>query len=172
MSAHTVALTIHVACGSVGLVLGPVAMLSGKRRGAHTRSGEAYHWVFLVLFLSAVALAVMNWDAAWWLAFVGAGSYGLALLGYLAAKRRWTGWLRAHVAGQGGSYIAMVTALLVVNTGGGSPLPWAVPKLIGTPIIRWVSNQIAAGKRPKGWRATPGIGCSEHERSNRSGAAG
>lgn len=155
MSAHTVALTLHAACGSVGLVLGPVAMLSGKRRGAHTRSGEAYHWVFLVLFLSAVALAVLNWDEVWWLAFVGAFSYGFALLGYLAAKRRWKGWLRAHVAGQGGSYIAMVTALFVVNTGGASPLPWVVPTLIGTPIISWVSTQIALGKRPKGWRPPP-----------------
>jgi hypothetical protein len=155
MSAHTVALTIHASCGSAGLVLGPVAMLSGKRRGTHTRSGEAYHWVFLVLFFSAVALAVLNWDEVWWLAFVGAGSYALALLGYLSAKRRWKGWLRAHVAGQGGSYIAMVTALLVVNIGGESALPWIVPTLIGTPIITWVSNQIAVGKRPKSWPRLP-----------------
>jgi hypothetical protein len=149
MSAHGVALTVHVACGSAGLILGPIAMFSGKRRGTHTRTGEAYHWVFLVLFLSAVALAVLNWDEVWWLAFVGAGSYAFALLGYLSAKRRWRGWLIAHVSGQGGSYIAMVTALLVVNTGGTSPLPWVVPTLIGTPIISWVNNQIARGKRPK-----------------------
>jgi hypothetical protein len=155
MSAHTIALTIHVACGSVGLVLGPIAMVSGKRRGTHTRAGEAYHWLFLVLFASAVALAVLNWDEVWWLAFVGAASYGFAVLGYLAAKRRWAGWLRAHVAGQGGSYIAMVTALLVVNTGGAYPLAWIVPTLIGTPIIRWVSNQIALGKRPKEWARRP-----------------
>ena len=149
MSAHTVALSIHVACGSAGLVLGPVAMLSGKRRGTHTRSGKAYHWVFLMLFFSAVALAVLNWDEVWWLAFVGAVSYGLALLGYVAAKRRWKGWLRAHVTGQGGSYIAMVTALVVVNTGSGSPLPWIMPAVIGSAAIRWLSRQIALGKRPK-----------------------
>src|SRR5437588_5875146 len=141
MSAHAIALTIHVACGSAGLVLGPVAMLSGRRRGSHTRLGEAYHWVALILFFAAVALAVLNWDQVWWLAFVGAISYGLALLGYLAAKRRWTGWLRAHVAGQGGSYIAMVTALLVVNTGGRSPLPWIMPTVIGTATIGWANRQ-------------------------------
>jgi hypothetical protein len=149
MSAQAIALTIHVACGSAGLMLGPVAMLAGKRRGTHTRAGEAYHWVFLVLFFSAVALAVLNWDEVWWLAFVGAVSYAFALLGYLAAKRRRTGWLRAHVAGQGGSYIAMVTALLVVNTGGRSPLPWILPTVIGTVTISWLNGQIAAGKRPK-----------------------
>jgi len=43
----------------------------------------------------------------------------------------------------------------VVNTGVGSPLPWVVPTLIGTPIIRWVSSQVALGKRPKGWRTRP-----------------
>jgi hypothetical protein len=150
VSAHGIALAVHVACGSCGLILGPVAMFSRKRRGPHTRAGEAYHWVFLLLFLSAVALAVLDWDRVWWLAFVGAGSYGLALRGYLAAKRRWNGWLRAHVIGQGGSYIAMVTALLVVNTGGTWPLAWVIPTVVGTPLIRWVSNEIAAGKRPKG----------------------
>ena len=149
MDAHAAALGIHVGCGSTGLLLGPVAMFSAKRRGRHTLAGEAYHWVFLVLFLSAVALAVLNWDQVWWLAPVGAFSYAFALLGYLSGKVRWRGWLRFHVAGQGGSYIAMVTALLVVNTGVGSPLPWLVPTLIGAPIISWVNAQVAAGKRPK-----------------------
>src|SRR3954451_2460832 len=114
MDAHAVALGTHVACGSAGLVLGPVAMFSSKRKGRHTRAGEAYHWLFLVLFVSAVALAILNWEQVWWLAPIGAWSYALALLGYLAGKIRWKGWLRSHVAGQGGSYIAMVTALLVV----------------------------------------------------------
>jgi hypothetical protein len=149
MDPHAIALATHVACGSTGLVLGPVAMLSAKRKGRHTLAGEAYHWVFLVLFLSAVALAVLNWDQVWWLAPVGAFSYAFALLGYVAAKVRWRGWLRSHVTGQCGSYIAMVTALLVVNLGVSSPLPWLAPTLIGTPIIAWVNAQIAAGKRPK-----------------------
>jgi hypothetical protein len=153
MSAHTIALSIHVAAGSAGLILGPVAMFAPKRPGRHTRIGEIYHWVFLVLFLSAVALAALNWDEVWWLAFVGAGSYAFALLGYLAAKRRWPGWLRAHISGQGGSYIAMTTALLVVNAGTSSPLAWIAPTLIGSPIIAWVNFQVAAGRRPKGTAA-------------------
>jgi hypothetical protein len=153
VSAHSGALAIHVAAGATGLVLGPIAMLVGKRRGPHTRLGEAYHWVFVVLFLSAVVLAALNWDEVWWLAFVGAGSYAFALLGYLAAKRRWHGWLTAHVSGQGGSYIAMLTALLVVNAGTGSALAWIAPTLLGTPIIAWVNLQVASGRRPKGREA-------------------
>ena len=37
------------------------------------------------------------------------------MLSTVFAKRRFQGWLRVHVIGQGGSYVAMLTALLVVN---------------------------------------------------------
>lgn len=166
MSAHTVAYTIalsfHVAAGSAGLVLGPVAMFSAKRRGVHTRAGTAYYYLFVVLFISAVALAALDFSRVWWLALVGAFSYGFALKGYRAAKQRGPGWLIRHVSGQGGSYIAMTTALLVVNirsagatTGFAAILPWFLPTIIGSPIITWVNFQIAAGRRPKAWRRRP-----------------
>jgi hypothetical protein len=79
-----------------------------------------------------------------------------ALVGYVAAKRRWGGWLRAHIACQGGSYIAMVTALLVVNwesvtgvSGTSSPWAWALPTVVGSPLIAWVTYQVRLGKRPR-----------------------
>ena len=153
---QTVVLTIHVAAGVAGLLLGPLAMVVEKRRGRHTSAGEAYHAAFAVLCASAVVLAVLDWSESWWLALVGAGSYGFALLGYVAAKRRRPGWLIKHVAGQGGSYIAMTSATLVVNwenltgvQGRESPLPWLLPTLIGTPLIFWVAREIDAGRRPK-----------------------
>jgi hypothetical protein len=31
---------------------------------------------------------------------VAPGSYAFAFVGYLAAKRRWQGWLRTHLTGQ------------------------------------------------------------------------
>jgi len=96
-----------------------------------------------------VALSALDWDRLWWLALVGAFSYAFAALGYLAAKRRWHGWLTAHVSGQGGSYIAMTTALLVVNLGTASPLAWIAPTVIGSPLITYVNLQIARGRRPK-----------------------
>lgn len=67
------------------------------------------------------------------------GSYAFAFVGYLAAKRR---WLAAHISGQGGSYIAMMTAILVVNwrlltgtSGMSSPWAWLLPTVVGSPII-------------------------------------
>jgi len=174
VSAHDVALAVHVTAGTAGLVLGPTIMLVPKRRGLHTRLGEIYHWVFLVLFLSALSLAVLN-PSVWWLGLVGAGSYGFALMGYLAAKRRRSGWIFPHISGQGGSYISMTTALLVVNwnaisdaTGFVAALPWFLPTVIGSPLIAWVSTQVARGRRPREWARSAGGGRVSSEQPARS----
>ena len=149
-------LALHIAAGAAGLILGPIAMRASKRPGLHTRAGEAYHWVVLTVCVTASLLAVLDWKRLWWFLPIAAGSYAFALLGYAAAKRRWQGWLRAHIAGQGGSYIAMTTALLVVNwetltgtRGIYSPVAWALPTVVGSPIIAWVTYQVRIGKRPK-----------------------
>ena len=149
-------LAVHIAAGFVGLVLGPVAMTARKRQGAHTRAGEAYHWVMLVVCVTAALLAALDWSRLWWFLPIAAGSYVFALLGYVAAKRRWPGWLTAHVSGQGGSYIALLTAVLVVNwatltgtPGRASPWPWIVPTLVGAPIITWVNVRLRRGRAPR-----------------------
>lgn len=106
--------------------------------------------------LSAEMLAFLDWGRLWWFLPIAAGSYAFALLGYVAAKRRWRGWLRTHLAGQGDSYIAMLTALLVVNwetltgtRGVASPWAWALPTVIWTPIIAWMTREVALGRRPR-----------------------
>ena len=101
---------MHIAAGTLGLILGPVAMLALNRPALHTRAGEAYHCVMLAVCITAALLAVMDWRRLWWFLPIAAGSYAFALLGYLAATRRWRGWPMAHIKGQGGSYIAMTTS--------------------------------------------------------------
>ena len=149
-------LTLHITLGVTGLVLGTIALWTRKRHGRHTTVGEAYHWIMLSVCVTATVVAVLDWQRLWWFVLVAAGSYAFALRGYVAAKRRWPGWLRAHITGQGGSYIAMVTAALVVNwqrltgePGVTSLWAWLLPTVIGTPIIAWVQRQVALGKRPK-----------------------
>ena len=39
---HTILLVIHVAAGSLGLVVGPLAMLAPKRAGRHPWLGRLY----------------------------------------------------------------------------------------------------------------------------------
>ena len=149
-------LALHIAAGAAGLILGPIAMRARKEPGLHTRAGEAYHWMVLAVGVTASLLAVLDWKRLWWFLPIAAGSYAFALVGYAAAKRRRRGWLKAHIAGQGGSYIAMTTALLVVNwetltgtRGIASPVAWALPTVVGSPIIAWVTYQVRIGKRPK-----------------------
>lgn len=88
MTLQSAILALHIAAGSAGLILGPVAMRAAKRPGLHTRAGEVYHWVMLTVCFTAALLAVLDWRQLWWFLPIAAGSYAFALLGYLAAKRR------------------------------------------------------------------------------------
>jgi hypothetical protein len=75
-------------------------------------------------------------------------SYGLAIYGYAARKRKWKNWLQHHIRGMLGSYIGAVTALLV-NVGDSIPLLnklpalsyWFLPTIIGSPLIYIVARR-------------------------------
>lgn len=149
MTLHELILTLHIAAGTGGIILGPVAMRARKRRGLHTKAGEFYHWMFATILLTTVILAAMEWERMWFLLPVGVGSYAFALLGYASAKLRWNNWLRFHLVGQGGSYISMTTAVLVVNMGIGSWWAWVLPTLIGSPLIAWIIREVRLGRRPR-----------------------
>ena len=142
-------LALHVAFGCIGLVLGPIAMAAQKRRGAHTNAGEYYHWNMLCLCFTASLLAMLSWQRIWWLLPIAIFTYAFALLGYISSKLRWRNWLRYHVIGQGGSYIAMTTAVLVVNLGITVWWAWLLPSLVGSLMIAWVAREIVAGRRPR-----------------------
>lgn len=149
MTLYELVLAFHIACGAGGIILGPIIMRARKMPGVHTQLGEIYHWLFLAIFLSAAALSFMNWERLWWLLPVGVFSYAFALLGYLSAKLRWKNWLYFHLTGQGGSYIAMTTAVIVVNFGTGTWWAWVLPTIVGSPLIAWVRREVRLGRRPK-----------------------
>ena len=142
-------LATHIAAGATGLLLGPVTMRATKRRGPHTRLGEVYHWVMVTVTATAAVLAVLAWDRLWWFLPIAVFSYANAFVGYVAAKRRPRGWIRFHIGGMGGSYIALVTAFLVVNLGEALPLVWFVPTIVGSPILVWLVNEVDKGRRPR-----------------------
>lgn len=148
MSTHALVLTFHITCGVVAIALGLVAMASEKSRGLHTLVGNAYHWVYVALAASACGLAAFDWQRLWWYVPIALGSYAFALVGYLAAKIRWKDWLQYHLSGQLGSFIAMMTALLVVNAGN-VWWAWATPTIVGSPLIAWLKREVRAGRRPK-----------------------
>lgn len=135
---------VHVLLGIGSAVAGLVAMLSTKAPGRHPRFGTLYFWLLTSLFVSATALSAMRWAQAYHLFIIGAFSFLSALLGREARRRRVRGWERLHIAGMGSSYVLMFIAFYVDN---GKQLPpldqlppwtyWALPTLIGVPIIIW-----------------------------------
>lgn len=142
------ALIAHIALGICALLLALAAMRSPKMRGAHTIIGNVYHWTFCAMAISACALAVMDWHRLWWFVPIAVFSYAFALTGFLAAKFKPRNWLRIHLVGQGGSFIAMCTAILVVNFASYTWLAWMIPTLIGAPVLVWYGREIRKGRRP------------------------
>lgn len=128
--------------GLVCVVTGAVAMLSRKGRGRHARLGTIYFWSLSVVFATATALSAVRWAEDYHLFILGAFAFASALVGRMAARRRWMGWPRWHIAGLGSSYVLLLTAFYVDN---GKSLPlwkelppiafWVGPAAIGTPLI-------------------------------------
>lgn len=142
-------LVLHIGLGAGALLIAVLAVQAKKRRGFHTILGNAYHWVFLAMTLAACALVAMDFQRLWWFAPIALVSYSFALMGFLVAKWKPRNWLRLHVVGQGGSFIAMCTAVAVVNIGADIWLAWVVPTAVGAPMLAWFGQEIKAGRRPK-----------------------
>jgi hypothetical protein len=147
-------LITHIITGTICLISGIFAMSSKKKRGKHTVSGEIYHWSYVLVFLTAIVMSIMHWQTSQYLFYIALFSYGLALLGYLAVKKKWRNWIGAHIGGMLGSYIGIITATLVVNIPNIPVLNeqpillfWFLPTIIGTPLIFKIGKKYGPKKR-------------------------
>jgi hypothetical protein len=136
---YAVALIIHIAAGVAGVVLGP-AVLYRAAAARVTLFASAYHASVLLVCVSAVVLSILDFANLWWFMLVAAGSYAFALRALTAARRRRPGWLPRYIRGQGGAYIALWTAIVVVSVNG-LPVVWFIPTAIGVPIIEWLAHR-------------------------------
>jgi hypothetical protein len=148
ISVFSLLLIVHITAGTLCLFVGAIAMFSRKRKGVHTNIGEVYHFGYIIIFLTAVAMSIMMWSQLQYLFYIALFSYAQALYGYLARKLRWNNWLRKHISGMLGSYIGIITAVLVVNgkpftslTGIPQLFLWFIPAIIGTPCIILTINR-------------------------------
>ncbi len=138
----------HIALGVLCVVAGAVAMLGKKVRGTHSLFGSIYFWTLNVLFCSATILAFMRWQENKYLFFIGLFSVFSALVGRNAIRGKWTNHLKFHIPGFGISYVLMLIAFYVDN---GKHLPiwmdinpifyWALPTIVGVPIIVWAMSK-------------------------------
>lgn len=133
---------VHVAFGLVAVAAGAAAMLSPKRPGRHPRCGTIYFWSLAGLAATAGGLAAVRWTEDRALFLLAVIAFGAAVVGRMARRRLWQGWVGHHITGMGVSYIAMLTAFYVDN---GRNLPlwrdlpaiayWIGPSLVGGPLI-------------------------------------
>ena len=130
-------LWLHVSVGTAGLLTGPLWL--AVRLGGGRADGLAWAYLLAVaaVAVSGAVLAVVTPGLAWLLP-VAVLTGGLAVAGALARRHDWSHWrtLQPHLLG--GSYIALVTGLLVASTG--NPLWWVLPAVVG-------QIPIAAAKR-------------------------
>jgi hypothetical protein len=144
---HATVLVLHVVSGSAGLLIAPFGLASPKRRGRHTRLGYAYLVAIAGVMLTSVGLAAFDWSRLWWLAVIGIATGAAAAAGLVIRLRHPPGWEPWHVSFMCGSYISLVTALLVVNFD--SPLSWVLPTIVGSPVIAWAARRAALRSTPQ-----------------------
>ena len=137
---HGTLLTLHVASGALGLVIGLLAMSTPKRSGWHPRLGVSYQIVVAVLTASSLGLVALAPARLWWLALVAIATELAALGGWLVRRRHQPGWRAMHVRLMCGSYVSLVTAALVVNWT--NPVAWVVPTIVATPLIGIASRSV------------------------------
>ena len=147
---------IHVVAGLTCSVAGIVAMLAAKRAGRHPSAGTVYYWSLVVVFLTMAGLSILRWPVNVHLFVLGVLSFGAGLVGRMARRRLWPGWLRVHVTTMAVSYILLLTAFYVDN---GPHLPlwrslpalahWLLPSLVGLPILAWVLRRHPLIRRPR-----------------------
>ena len=143
---HTVLLGVHITAGTIGLLLGPLALAVPKRAGGipdsvsptrcrrgddckRTGSGGARPGPTVVAGADR-----RRYGGG------GAGRVGMRL-------RHPSGWLGWHIRLMCGSYLSFITAALVVNWA--DPLARVLPTVIGTPlIIRAVKRATRPSIRP------------------------
>jgi hypothetical protein len=131
-------LVIHVTAGIAGLVIGPAAIRAAAGDRRRSRAGRAYLLAVTVLTASAAALVALRPGALWPFLLLAIGTEA-ALLAARTARP-----LDRHLRLVCGSYISLVTALLVVSWG--SILAWVLPTVIGTVLTERAAGAI--GRRP------------------------
>jgi hypothetical protein len=135
------ALALHILAGLTAVIAGVVATTARKRSGRHPRAGVIYLYAITAVFVTATVMAALRWHEDWRLFIIAAVTFALAMLGWLARRRRVRAWMAWHVGAMAGSYIGLFTGFYVDN---GPQLPlwdrlphlayWFIPAAVGIPL--------------------------------------
>lgn len=134
---RTVLLVTHIGAGVAGLLAGPPAMAAALRDQRRSRAGSVYLAAVTVLSGTAAGLFALKPDALWPFLLLAVATEAALVGARFVAPLAW------HVRLACGSYVSLVTALVVVSWG--SLLAWALPAVIGTVLVE---RAAASTRRP------------------------
>jgi hypothetical protein len=134
---RAVILVVHITAGTAGLLLGPAALRAAMEGRRGTAGAQAYLAAVTVLTVTASGLVALRPGVLWPFLVLALGTEA-AVVAARHARRA-----DHHVRLVGGSYISLVTALLVVSWG--SIMAWLLPTLIGTFLVERAAG---ATRRP------------------------
>jgi hypothetical protein len=140
-------LPLHIAAGTLGLALLPVAALAPKGRALHVWAGRGFGVAALALSLTAIILGVLD-PALIGLAVLGVLTLGWALAGWVIVRRKPRlpgGWPAWHVRMFGSAGISFVTGF-VVQRSDGHLLAWILPTVVGSWLIARASTPAPRGR--------------------------
>jgi hypothetical protein len=100
---------------------------------------------------------------------VAAGSYAFAVRAFIAAWERRPNWLPRYIRGQGGAYIALWTAIVVVSVNE-LPVVWLILTAVGAPLIEWLTRRARNGP-PGGQVTAAGSGTRVEKRLGLTGGS-
>ena len=138
----------HIAASIVCFIAGLIALLIKNRKDLRTTCGKIYCGAYPVLFITTMSLALMKWENGIYVFLVSILSFCLALLGYMASKKRVSYWRFKQNVGVIGSYIGLITAIFVIGDLSYSMISniptlilCLVPTIIGGLFIGWIMNK-------------------------------
>ena len=143
---RTLLLSAHVCAGVAGLLAGPWAMAAALADRRRTPTGRAYLAAVTVLTLTAAGLVVLR-PALWPFLLLAAGTEAAVVAAWHVRS------LAPHVRLVCGSYVSLVTALLVVSWG--SLLAWILPTVVGTVLVERAASSTGRPRPARRSSRTP-----------------
>ena len=134
---RSILLATHIAAGAAGLLIGPAAMAAALQDRRDTPPVRAYRATVTALSATAAALVALN-PELWPFLLLALGTEAAVL------KARTVGRVDHHVRLVCGSYVSLVTALLVVSWG--SVVAWVLPTVVGTVLVERAAS---SRRRPR-----------------------
>lgn len=134
---HVVLLAGHVSAGVAALGLGPLALVSSRRQAGGRRFGYGYQVALAGLTTSAVGLVALAPARLWWLLPIAVATEAAAVGGWCARHRSGSAVWTVRLLG--GSYVSLVTALLVVSWG--TVLAWVAPAVLGLVLVEAAASR-------------------------------